>query len=143
MANRVSSHWGLQDPRFDGPVVPLIVPATLSTAGNLTYTTDQLLGGLIIRAGNGGARTDTLPTAAALVAAMQGVQVGHSFQFDLLNNSATAVAITVAVGAGITAMTGATLATSQSNVRYFMIVFTNVTIGSEAATLYSLGTSAF
>lgn len=138
---RLSSVQSLQDGRFDGPVFPLTTVSTLTTAGNLTLTTAQILGGLILRAGNGGARTDTLPTAAALVEAIQGCMVGTSFEFVLLNNSATAVNITLAAGTGGTA--SGTMATAQNNSKIFCVVFTNVTIGSEAYTLYSFGGSTF
>ena len=141
MSSRVSSHWGLQDPRFDGPVVPTVTPATISTAGAVTYTTDQILGGLIRRDTNGGARTDILPTASLLVAAMQGVQVGHSFQFDIKNIAAAANTLTVSAGAGGT--TEGTMTVAQNNIRYFQVVFTNVGIGTEAYTVYSLGGGAY
>lgn len=141
MANRVSSHWGLQDPRFDGPVVPTVTPVSYSTAGNLTYSVNDILGGLISRDTNGAARTDTLPTAAAIVAAMQGAQVGHSFEFVIKNIAGAANSLTVAAGAGGT--TSGTMTVAQSNVKCFLLVLTNVTIGSEAYTLYSLGTTTF
>lgn len=139
--NRVSSHWGLQDPRFDGPVVPTVTPVSIATAGAVTYTTDQILGGLISRDTNGAARTDTLPTAQALVQAMQGAQVGHSFEFAIKNIAGAANTLTVAAGAG--GSTSGTMTVAQSNVRWFMLVLTNVGINTEAYTLYSLGGSAY
>lgn len=138
---RVSTHMGLQDPRFQGPVMPLIVPATIATAGNVTYTPDQMLGGMILRDGNGGARTDTLPSAALLAEAIQGVMVGTSFQCELRNTTSTAVSITVAAGTGVTLSGTATVA--QLNSKTLTIVFTNVTVGSEAYTVYSLGSAVF
>ncbi len=138
---RVSSHFLVQDPRLGSLAFPLIVPATYSTAGAVTLTTDQVLGGLLLRDGNGGARTDTLPDAASLVEAIQGCMVGTSFQFHLRNTSSTAIAITVAVGTGGTA--SGTMTVAQNNGKTFMVVFTNVTYGSEAYTCYSLGTVTF
>jgi len=119
----------------------LIVPVNLSTAGNLTYTTTQLLGGWIIRDGNGGARTDTLPTAAQMCEAVQGCMVGTSFEFELRNSSGTAIAITLAPGTGGTISGTANVA--QNNTRTYLFSFTNVTIGSEAYTVYSRGTAAY
>jgi hypothetical protein len=138
---RVSSHFLLQDPRLASLVFPLIVPATYNTAGAVTLTTDQVLGGLLLRDGNGGARTDTLPDAGPLAEAIQGCMVGTSFQFHVRNTSSTAIAITIAVGAGGTA--SGTMTIAQSNGKTFMVVFTNVTVGSEAYTVYSLGTVTF
>lgn len=138
---RVSSHFLVQDPRLGSLAFPLIVPYTYSTAGAVTLTTDQVLGGLLLRDGNAGARTDTLPDAGPLVEAIQGCMVGTSFTFTLRNTSGTAIAITIAVGAGGTA--SGTMTVAQSNSKSFMVVFTNVTNGSEAYTCYSLGTLVF
>lgn len=139
---RVSSHFGLQDPRLQGPVMPLIVPTTISTAGNVTYTPAQLLSGMILRDGNGGARTDTLPSAAAMAEAIQGAMVGTAFELELRNSSGTAIAITLAAGAGGT-LNPASIAVAQSNTRTLLFVFTNVGIGTEAYTVYSKGAGTF
>lgn len=139
---RLSSHFSVKDPRFGSVVFPQILPVSISTAGNVTYTTAQLLSGWIMRDGNGGARTDTLPTAAAMVEAVQGAMVGTSFEFELRNVSGTAIAITLAAGAGGT-LSPASTSVAQSNTRSYLFNFTNVTIGSEAYTVYSRGTAAF
>jgi hypothetical protein len=138
---RVSSHWGIQDPRFSGPVVPTLSPVSYSPAAAQTYSTSDVLGGLISRDCNGAARTDTLPSAAALVEAMQGVQAGHSFEFAIKNTSGAANTLTLAAGAG--GSTSGTMTVAQSNIKAFVIQFTNVAIGKEAYTVYSLGTSVF
>ena len=139
---RVSSHFGLQDPRFQSVVMPMIIPVNIATAGNVTYTTTQLLSGWIIRDGNGGARTDTLPSAAAMVEAVQGAQIGTSFEFEVRNSTATAVAITLAAGAGGTfSPPGSSVA--QNNTRTYLFSFTNVTLGQETYTVYSRGTAPF
>lgn len=138
---RVSSHQSLKDGRFDGPVFPLTVPVSYSNAANNTLQLSDLLGGLIIRDCNGAARTDTLPSASVLVEGIQGAMVGTSFEFTVKNISGTAVAVTLAVPAGNA--TSGSMAVNQSNAKYFLLVFTNVTIGKEAYTLYSLGASAF
>lgn len=138
---RVSSHFALKDGRFGSLTFPLIVPVTYNTAGAVTLTTDQVLGGLLLRDGNGGARTDTLPDAGPLVEAIQGCMVGTSFQFHLRNTSGTAIAITLAAGNGGT--TSGTMTVAQSNGKSFMVVFTNVGVGTEAYTVYSMGTVTF
>src|SRR5258708_2593347 len=48
-------------------------PVSISTAGNVTYTAAQLYTGTIVRDTNGAARTDTLDTAAAIVAQINSV----------------------------------------------------------------------
>ena len=53
-----------------------LIPASYNTAGVVTYLPTDIYNGLIVRNPNGGARSDVLPSAAALVAATPGVQVG-------------------------------------------------------------------
>jgi hypothetical protein len=132
----LSVHFGLQDPRFQSLVYPMIVPTVINTAGNVTYTPQQLQGGMILRDTNGGARTDTLPSASSLAAQIQGVMVGTSFQFELRNTSGAANAITLAAGTGVTLNPAAT-SVAQLNTRTYTVVFTNVTPGQVAYTLYA------
>jgi hypothetical protein len=120
---------------------PLIAPVTIATAGNVTYTPAQLLGGWIIRDGNGAARTDNLPTAAQMAEAVQGAMIGTSFEFELRNSSATAIAITLAAGTG--GSISGTANVAQSNTRTYLFVFTGVAVGSEAYIVYSRGTAAY
>jgi hypothetical protein len=112
---------------------------TLSTAGALTLTAAQVLGGLILRDPNGGARTDTLPTAALLLAAIQNegqFEAGTSFEFTIRNTADAAETITVAAGTGGT--TSGTMTIAQNNSKRFVVVFTNTS--TAAYTIYSLGT---
>lgn len=120
---------------------PKTVPATEVTAGNVTYTTTQMLGGLILRDPAGGARTDTTPTAAQLVAAIANPIVGTSFYLDIRNTADAAETITVAGGTGVT--TSGTMTIAQNNSKRFLVRLDNVTASSEAATIYSLGTVVF
>lgn len=136
--NSVASHQGLQDGRLQGLAYPSMVDAVIGTAANVVYTVAQVLGGLITRAGNGAARTDTLPNAADLVAAINGAMVGSSFELVIRNNSATAVAITLAAGAGGT-LDPAVTTIAQNNAKTYSFVFTSVTAGSEAYVCKSLG----
>lgn len=125
-------------PHFSTLTYPTRVPSTLSTAGALTYTAAQLLGGLILRDPSGAGRSDVFPTAALLAAAIPGVAVGSSFDVVLRNTADAAETITMTAGTGVTISGTATAA--QNNSKRFQIIFTNVTPGSEAYTAYSLGT---
>jgi hypothetical protein len=136
---RVSSHFGLQDPRLQSLLFETLNIANVTADANVTLTTDQVLGGWIMRSGMGAARTDTLPTAAQLCEAVQGCAVNLSFAFRIRNVNAGAFAQTLAVGAGGTLAAGNTATTAQTTDHAYRIVFTNVTPGSEAYTLYSLG----
>ena len=140
---RVSSHFGLRDPRLQSLVMEQIVPAAISADSATTLTPAQVLGGQIVRTGMTAGRTDTLPTAAVLAEAMQGVFVGLAFQFEVRNQNAGAFAQTLAVGTGGTLSAGSTATTAQNNTHFYRLSFTNATIGAEAYLLESLGTLAF
>lgn len=132
---RLSSHFGLQDPRFESVVMPMILPLTLTAAA--TLTSPQLLSGMIIF--NGAAANLTLPSAADLCNNIQGAMVGTSF--EVIIRSTGAGTVTLVAGAGGTISGTATVATANS--RIFLVNFTNVTLGQEAYTVYSEGTAPF
>lgn len=132
---RVSTHFGLQDPRFESLVFPQITPLTLTAAA--TVTSPQLLQGFVIYSGPTG--NLTLPSAADLANNIQGVMVGTSFEVMVRNTGAGT--LTVVAGAGGTISGTATVATL--NTRTFLVNFTNVTIGSEAYTVYTEGAAAY
>ena len=68
----------------------------VSTAGNVTYTPSQVVGGIMLRnAGSNGSYTDTLPSAASLFTACNGI-VGATFTFTMY----PAYSITIATGSG-------------------------------------------
>lgn len=122
---------------------PQTVVTTLTTAGALTYTPGQVLGGMILRDPNGSARTDTLPTAALLAAAIPGATIGTTFDFFLRNDADASETITIAAGTGGTTTGGGTMTVAQNNAKFFRIRFTAVAVGSEAYTVYSLGAVTF
>jgi len=131
---RLSSHFGLADPRLQSVSFPMILPVTLTAAAILTPA--QTLSGLI---SCNASVTLTLPSAAALCDAIQGCMVGTSF--ELMIKSTGAGSVTVAAGAGGTMNGTATVATVS--IRTFLINFTNVTIGQEAYTVYSEGQATY
>ena len=146
---RVSSHFGLAEPRLQSLTFPMVTNVTGLADANVTYTPAQLMGGLITRSISA-ARTDTLPSAAAMVEAVQGAQAvmglnipglvsGHSFEFFIRNISGGAFTLTIALGAGGVADGPSTMTIAQANTRGFKFVFTNVAIGSEAYTIIGIG----
>jgi hypothetical protein len=69
---------------------------TINTAGNVTYTPSQIIGGFMLRnAQSNGAYTDTLPSAASLYAACNSI-VGATFMFTMY----PLYSITMAAGSG-------------------------------------------
>lgn len=117
---------------------------TLTTAGGVvTLTVAQILAGLL-RCDCQDAQTMTTPTAALLVAAIQGCLVGTSFDLDVINYGDTT--LTLGLGTGVTKITVAgvaavlTLVTLAS--KRFTFVCTNATPGSEAFTVDAFGSTA-
>lgn len=115
-----------------------VIDIALSTVTNAgTLTAAQCLAGLVFHAGTGGALTT--PTAAQLVAAMPGCTVGTAFIMNVRTTSASTSTLTA--GTGVT-LSG-TAATATLNSKAWMVVVTVNLIGSEAVTMYSLGTTVF
>lgn len=127
-----------QNPHFSGQVFEMVVATVLSTAGALTYTAAQLLGKLILRDPNGAGRSDVFPTAALVIAAIPGVQVGSAFELLLRNTADASETITMTAGTGVTISGTATVA--QNNTKRFLIRITSITPGAETYTAYSVGT---
>lgn len=75
-------------------------PASIATAGNVTYTAAQLLSGVIVRDPAGASRTDVLPTAALLVAEMSDPKVGQMVDCLVVNGADAAETITFTAGTG-------------------------------------------
>ncbi|MEN6533685.1 MAG: hypothetical protein ABFD89_08480 [Bryobacteraceae bacterium] len=114
------------------------IASALNTASNLTYSAAQVIGGIVLRDCNGGSRADTVPTGAELVADLPGAVAGMSFEFVLRNTSDAVETITVtAPDASVT--TSGTMTVAQNNTKIFLIVLTNVAAGTEAYTIYSIG----
>jgi hypothetical protein len=107
-------------------------------SGAITLTVTQLLGGFLLLDANGAARNVTTPTAAAIIAAVEGADIGTGFDFVIRNTAGGAYALTLVAGAGVTLSGTATV--GQNNSKWFRCVFDNVTPGSEACTIYSIGT---
>lgn len=118
---------------------PTVTPTVNAVAAAVTYSVAEILSGLILRDALSSARADLLPTAAAVVAAIEGCQVGTSFRFWIRNTGAGAGSITVTTNTGNT-LSG-TVAIVFQQMKEFMAVVTNATVGSEAITYYSLGAS--
>lgn len=114
--------------------------ATVTTATTpVTLTTANVLAGLL-RIDTQDIGTAKWPTAANLAAAIQGVAVGTAVDLVILNVGDST--LTVAINTGGTLATGATATQATVTGKRWMAIFTNVTAGSEAYTLYSLGAAS-
>lgn len=108
----------------------------VTTAGDVVYTMAQLQSAIILRDPSGGARTDTFPTAAAIIAGLKGPIRGTFFNVVIRNTADGAETITMAAGVGNTLASGNTNTVVQNNTKTFRIVVTSPT----TCTIYSLGT---
>jgi len=125
---------------------PQVTPTTqvLTTGGGVvTGTVTQILSGLL-RMSTTNAQTFTTPTAALIVAAINGCQVNTSFDLDVINYGAST--LTIGLGTGVTTPTIATVASvltlATLTAKRFKFVVTNATQGSEAVEIYTIGASA-
>lgn len=121
-----------------------VAPQVVTTATTpVQLTTAQILQGLLpVDCQDAG--SITTPTAAAIVAAINGCQVGQAFDLDVVNYGDTT--LTMALGAGVTKTTIATVAAVLTMVtlvsKRFRFIVTNVTPGSEAVTIWAFGSTA-
>lgn len=125
--------------RFATLVYETVTATVNAVAAAVTYTAAELLSGLLLRDTLSAARADLLPTAANLVAAINGCQVGTSFKVLIRNTSAGAGSITLTANTGATISGTAVIVFQQQ--KELRIVITNVTPGSEAYVAYSMGVS--
>jgi hypothetical protein len=116
---------------------PTVTPTAEGTAGNVTYTVAEILSGMLNRDALSAAKADTLPTAAQIIAGINGAQVGTSFRTFVRNTGAAAGSITLTTNTGLT-LVGSMVIAFQS-MKELMFIVTNVTPGAEAVSVYSLG----
>lgn len=125
-----------------GPIQGDALPAAASknTAGPVTLTAAEILGGIVVADCAGAGRTYTLPTAALLVAAIPGVAIGDIVRCLIVNGSDAAEAITLAAGAGgafDANQTAASQVIGQNTSKTVTIRLTNVTLTTEAYVVYA------
>ena len=109
------------------------VDTTISTAGNVLYTAQEVFNGIIFRDCNGADRTDQLPTAAAIVAVVPEPVVGSSIEILVNNISSGINLLTLSSNTGVTLSSSLTIASGITN--RFLIILDNVTASSEAVTV--------
>lgn len=114
-------------------------PTSDATVGARTYTAAEILGGIIVRDPNGASRSDVLPTAALLVAAIPGATIGDVIDCLIINGADAAETITIGAGAGggfDANQVAASRLISQNASKLLRIRLTNVTAASEAYVAY-------
>lgn len=109
-------------------------PTEITTAGAATYTAEQVLSGIIIRDPSDASRTDVLPTAALLVAALTEEKIGDTVEVMVVNTADAAETITIDAGTGggfHASQTAASKIIGQNATKILKIRITGV--GSSAA----------
>lgn len=143
-ANPSSTGYVLLVPGFaswmvgQGEAVP--AAASKNTAGGVTLTAAEIIGGIVVADPNGAGRTYTLPTAALLVAALQAPAIGDLLRCKLVNGADAAEAITIQEGTGGTwdaNQTASSRVIGQNTSKDVLIRLTNVTASSEAYVVYA------
>lgn len=112
---------------------------SVATAGAKTYTAAEILGGIIVRDPAGASRSDVLPTAALLVAAIPNAAVGDIIECLIINGADAAETITIGAGSGggfDTNQTASSRIIGQNASKLMRIRLTNVTASSEAYVVY-------
>lgn len=129
--NKPTTYTALQTTSY---FMPYRLVTTKTTAGAVTYTAAEFLGGLILRDPNGAGRTDDTPTAALIYDELGSPKAGASFEVVIRNTADAAETITMQAGTGVTISGTATIA--QNNTKRFI----GVVVSPTAVTLYSIGT---
>lgn len=132
------SQTDLREPDY----TPLYRKASTKT-GATTLTTTELLNGLVLMDANGSAEDLTTPTAAAIVGAMSNAQAGSNFVLHVRNTGGETITLVGGTGVTVPTTPSGTDDVATANAKNFLFVVTNADAGSEAITVYSLGTAAF
>ena len=121
--------------------IPGAVPAPVTTAGNATLTAANLFTGYVFRSGPTADFTDTLDTAANIIALLQNITPGYGFDFTIVN--LTNYVQTIAAGTGVTfsLFSPQTSGIQPNNSVRWRATVTDITSGSQAVTIYRLMSS--
>lgn len=117
------------------PSLGTTVNTAITTAGAGALTAAAIVGRLVTRSGPSGAYTDTVATAALIVAAVPGAVAGQSFILHVKNT--VAFPQTLATATGIT-LSG-TIIVPPLSTGIFLVTLTTVTASAEAVAIVGLG----
>jgi hypothetical protein len=115
----------------------LLTPTPFTVAATHTMTTAELLQSWYQITGGATAMALTMPTAAAIVAALVNCQVGSAFEVIFDNQSGGTTTITT--NTGIT-LVGTTQTIATTVRRLYRGIVTNATIGAEAVSIFAMNT---
>lgn len=104
------------------------------TAGAVTLTAAQMIGGIIKQGGTPGAFNMTTPTALEIIAALYNAQVGSVFEFIIINGGDNT--ITIVAGTDVTLVGTTAVPTSKTQ------LYRGVVTGATTVSLIGLLTAA-
>ncbi len=140
MINGVNSDSRDQAVVVGNPMVYNIPQPASYASGNQSYQIADIIGGIIVHDGTGGS-TATLPSAAALAAALpQPARNGDSIGCLIINGANTSGTITLAAGTGGTFdanQGGGSRIVAFGSSKYVTIRFSSTAPGAQAYTIYS------
>jgi hypothetical protein len=118
--------------------MPLINPQNSTSGSGITMIAIDVVEGVFTRSGPGSPFTDTMPTAAQLVAQL--VSPGYFKACPWMVINASAVVMTISNNTGVSfagnTATATTFTIPANTTRNFNVHFTNTVVGSEAVTVY-------
>jgi hypothetical protein len=100
------------------------------------------LGGLIVRNCTGDNRTDTLPSATSIAAAMNGVAIGVGIRLLIKNVSDFPERLLILIGAGMSDEDSQSQQIRPRETGEFLLVFTDVTAGAETMEFHVINTDS-
>ena len=125
---------------INGPVFSKKTASAVLTGdvnGSGSYTAAQLLDGVITRNSGAGAKTDKMPTATTIVAAITNCQDNSSFQCIVRNLGSDAITLAQDDGNSVT-LADTNLTIAQNKARLLQFVVTSAS--SNTVTAYIIGT---
>lgn len=138
VANSTKIGVGITKAAISGRIYSLEASTSDATASGITYTAAQFASQAFTRSGPSGNFSDTTPTAAAIVAAIPGAEVGLGYEIWIRNTSG--FTLTMLAGAGVSLGGTTTIATVQS--RLYKVIPTNVGPGTETVTVVGICSAA-
>ena len=122
-------------------VIESAILSSDNTAGNITYSVQNVISNILDRDPNGSARADATPSAASIVTALKDVGSQASWEIVIRNQGAITEDITITGGTGVS-FSGSAMVAAGSATR-FLVVIDSASPGFEAITFYNLGSSTF
>jgi hypothetical protein len=124
-----------------GPVVTGVMSVPSNNTNGQTVTVVNMLKGTHTAMNRGSSKTDTLDTAANIVAAIPNAVVGDAFNLLILNIGSNSVTFAGGTGTINLAGSAASFTIAANNGRMFKFLLSNVSGGSESVTMCPISDS--